>query len=241
MAKHIGIIACSYEGAALCYRTICGEAAEIIGEQNHPEVTMHTPPFREYMIPIRDRNWNGVADVMLSSIDLLERAGAKVLISPDNTIHEAYYIAHKKARLAKSGVTWLHIAGVVANEAKRRGYQRLGVLGTNYLMEGPVYKEILTDYGIDYVIPDEDERTGINDIIFCELVLGDFRSESIEYFNKVITRLKEQRCDAVVLGCTEIPLLMIDNNPHRDQVALDMLDSTRLLARAAVREAMQDE
>jgi aspartate racemase len=239
MAKHIGIIACSYEGAALCYRTICREAAEILGEQNHPEVTMHTPPLRDYIRPIRERNWIAVADVMLNSIELLKRAGAKVLVSPDNTIHEAYYIAQKQAKLSKSGITWLHIAGVVADEAKRRGYQRLGVLGTNYLMEGPVYREILADYGIDYVIPDVDERARINDIIFGELILGDFRPEAIDYFNRVITRLKEKQCDAVVLGCTEIPLLMIDHNPHRDQVALDTLDSTRLLARAALKEAMQ--
>ena len=155
MAKHIGIIACSSEGAALCYRTICLEAAEILGEDNLPEVTMHTPPFREYMQALKERDWGKVADVMVSSIEVLKHAGAKVLITPDNTIHQAYDIAHKKARVGKSGLIWLHIAGVVAEEAKRCGYKRLGVLGTNFLMEGPVYRDILPDYNIDHVIPDD--------------------------------------------------------------------------------------
>ena len=239
MAKHIGIMACSSEGAALCYRTICLEAAEIMGEENHPEVTMHTPPFQKYLVPICKRDWNGVADVMMSSIEVLKNAGAKILITPDNTIHEAFYIAHKRAKIGKSGLIWLHIAGVVAEEAKSVGYKRLGILGTNFLMEGPVYPEMLQDYGIEHVIPDEEMRNRVNDIIFRELVVGDFRQESIDYFTEVIASLKNQGCDAVVLGCTEIPLLMIDHNPHKDQVPLYMLDSTRLLARAAVREAMK--
>ena len=238
MAKHIGIIACSSEGAALCYRTICLEAAEILGEDNLPEVTMHTPPFRKYMLALKERDWGKVADVMVSSIEVLKQAGAKVLITPDNTIHQAYDIAHKKARVGKSGLIWLHIAGVVAEEAKRCGYKRLGVLGTNFLMEGPVYRDILPDYNIEHVIPDEESRIGINDIVFTELIFGIFREQSIDYFCNVITQLKDQGCDAVVLGCTEIPLLMVDNNPHRDRVPLDMLDSTRLLARAALHTAM---
>jgi aspartate racemase len=237
MAKHIGIIACSSEGAALCYRTICLEAAEILGEDNLPEVTMHTPPFTKYMQALKDRNWESVADVMVSSIDVLKNAGAKILISPDNTIHQAYDIAHKRAKVGKSGLIWLHIAGVVAEEAKRCGYKRLGVLGTNFLMEGPVYREILPEYKLDHVIPVEESRTRINNIIFTELIFGKFREESIDYFNTVIKQLKDQGCDAVVLGCTEIPLLMIDHNLHRDRVPLDMLDSTRLLARAALKTA----
>jgi aspartate racemase len=241
MAKHIGVIACSSEGAALCYRTICLEAADIMGEENHPEITMHTPPFREYMTPIRNGDWEKVADVMVSSIEILKKVGAKVLITPDNTIHEAYDIARKKAKLGKTGIIWLHIAGVVAEEAQQRGYKRLGVLGTKYLLEGPVYRDILQDYKIDYVIPNLESRARINDIIFGELIFGKFRQESIDYFTGAIRQLKEQGCDAVVLGSTEIPLLMVENNPHRDQVPLDMLDSTRLLARAAVKEAMSPE
>jgi aspartate racemase len=238
MAKHIGIIACSSEGAALCYRTICQEAAEIMGEANHPEVTMHTPPFQHYMKPIMKEDWDGVADVMVSSINILKQVGAKVLISPDNTIHEAYYIARKKARIGKSGLTWLHIAGVVAEEAKQCGYRCLGILGTKYVMEGPVYPDVLKGYNIDHMIPEFEDRVRINKIIFSELVSAVFREQSIDFFIEVIQRFKERGADAVVLGCTEIPLLMIDHNPKRDKVPLDMLDSTRLLARAAVREAM---
>jgi aspartate racemase len=231
MAKHIGIVACSAEGAALCYRTLCAEAPALMGEHMHPEVSMHTHPLGEYMVHIRAGNWKGVARLMLSSARKLSDIGVQFAICPDNTIHQAYDLVVKQ-----SPIPWLHIAEAVAQEAETRGFVRLGIIGTQYLMAGPVYSETLHKFGIACEIPDEDEREMIDAVIFKELVNGVFREETRLYFNAAILRLKNRDCDAVVLGCTEIPLLV---DPH--DCPLPTLDSTRLLARAALREALQQE
>lgn len=228
MAKHIGIVACSAEGAALCYRTLCAEAPALMGEHMHPEVSMHTHPLGEYMVHIRAGNWKGVAQLMLSSARKLADIGAQFAICPDNTIHQAYDLCVKK-----SPIPWLHIAEAVAQEAETCGFGRLGIIGTRYLMAGPVYPQTLHKFGIACEIPDEDERERIDAVIFKELVNGVFREETRLYFNAVIQRLKNRGCDAVVLGCTEIPLLV---DPH--DCPLPTLDSTRLLARSALREAL---
>ena len=227
MAKHIGIVACSAEGAALCYLTICVEGAALMGEHAHPEVTVHTHPLSEYMRYIRTGDWQGVAALMLSSEEKVAAAGADFAICPDNTIHQAFDLVAQKARLP-----WLHIAQEVAREADRQGYRRLGVLGTRYLMEGPVYPGKLAEKGIAHAIPEPADRERINAIIFEELVYGRFTEESRAFFNDVIGRLKEAGCDAVVLGCTELPLIV-----RPEESPLATLDSTRLLARAALREA----
>jgi aspartate racemase len=228
MPQHIGIVACSAEGAALCYRTICLEGAELLGRHNHPEVSMHNYPLAEYMKFIDTGDWAGVAELMMSSAERLARAGADFLICPDNTIHQAFdLVEHRSPR------PWLHIAQEVACEAKRKHCKRLAVLGTRYLMEGPVYPQKLKAAGIEYRVPDSLQRDKINQIIFDELVNGLFLAQSRAYFTEVIRTLKNDGCDAVVLGCTEIPLIVTaESSP------LPPLDSTRLLARAALRKAV---
>ncbi|MFZ5868264.1 MAG: aspartate/glutamate racemase family protein [Thermodesulfobacteriota bacterium] len=134
MAKHVGIVACSAEGAALCYRTLCSEAPVLMGEHMHPEVSMHTYPLAEYMPHIRSGDWAQVAKLMLSSVHKLAQIGAEFAVCPDNTIHQAFDLV-----MAKSPVPWLHIAEVVARVAKNSGFKTLAVLGTKYLMTGPVY------------------------------------------------------------------------------------------------------
>lgn len=228
MAKHIGIVACSAEGAALCYRTICGEAPQVMGEHCHPEVTMHTFPLSDYMVHIRTGNWPGVAELMLASCSKVAAAGAQLAICPDNTIHQAFDLV-----VPKSPIPWLHIAHVVAQEAKRSSFRCLGILGTKYLMEGPVYPEALGKEGVECLIPAEADRRQVDAIIFGELVYGVFKEESRLYFNEVMEGLKVRGADAAVLGCTEIPLLV-----RPDDAPLPTLDSTRLLARAALREAL---
>lgn len=229
MPQHIGIVACSAEGAALCYRTVCLEGAELLGKHRHPEVSMHTHALAEYMKCIYRDDWAGVAELMLSSADKLAKAGADFLICPDNTIHQAFdLVEHRSPR------PWMHIAKEVANEARRCHYKRLGILGTKYLMEGPVYPEQLKAAGLDYRVPGPEQREKINQIIFDELVNGQFAARSLAYFVEVIRALADDRCDAVVLGCTEIPLLLTaESSP------LPTLDSTRLLARAALRKAVE--
>lgn len=227
-AKHIGIVACSAEGAALCYRTICVEGATLMGPHDHPEVSMHTHSLAEYMNCIYDNNWQGVANLMLSSANKLKAVGADFLICPDNTIHQVMSLVRPRSPLP-----WLHIAEEVAREAVRRGFRTIGVTGTKYLVESDVYPEKLGEQGLNTVRPSPAEREGINRIIFDELVYGKFLEPSLSYFQAVIERLKREGCDAVVLGCTEIPLLVNDSNSP-----LPTLDSTRLLARAALHHAI---
>jgi aspartate racemase len=228
MAKHIGIVGCSAEGAALCYRTICGEGARFMGEHDHPEVSMHTHSLAEYMKRIRRDDWTGVAGLMLSSAGKLVAIGAKFLICPDNTVHQVFDYVRER-----SPVPWLHIAEVVADQAVQRGFRKIGITGTKYLVESEVYPEKLSARGLEYLRPLPEERTEINRIIFDELVYGVFKAESLAYFQKVIARMEEEGCDAVVLGCTEIPLIMNDENSP-----LPTLDSTRSLARAALQYAL---
>jgi aspartate racemase len=226
--QHIGIVACSAEGAALCYRTVCVEGAELLGAHDHPEVSMHTHPLAQYMKAIYRGDWAAVGEIMLSSAHKLAKVGADFLICPDNTIHQA--LPYFESR---SPLPWMHIAEVVAGEAVARGFRRLGLTGTKYLVTSEVYPEKLAARGLAYLRPNADEREEINRIIMEELVYGVFKPEAVGYFQKVMGRLKSEGCDAVVLGCTEIPLIMNDANSP-----LPTLDSTRLLARAALKRAI---
>jgi aspartate racemase len=230
MTKHIGIVGCSAEGAALCYRTICLEAEPLMGKYAHPEVTMHTIALAEYMKAIdAGAGWEKpVADLMLRSAEALKRAGADFLICPDNTIHQAMPLV-----LPRSPLPWLHIAEEVGKEARRRGFKKLGLTGTKFLVSGPVYPEKLEQMELDYMRPSKEQQEQINNIIFDELVLGRQTDESLFYFEQVIESFKVQGCDAVVLGCTEIPLLVSEIDSP-----LPTLDSSRILARAAIRHAL---
>ena len=221
MALHIGIAACSAEGAALCYRTICTEAPRLLGVPHaHPEVSMHTPSLAQYMDHIYRGDWQAVGEMLLDSARKLAAMGADFAICPDNTIHQALPYVEPR-----SPIPWLHIAREVMEEIKRRKFRKVGLAGTRWLMEGPVYPGFL-------VRPDAAARAEINRIIMEELVCGEFKPSAVAYFQEVFRRMQEDGCDAVVLGCTEIPLIMNDAN-----CALPTLDSTRLLARAALRKA----
>jgi aspartate racemase len=229
MPQHIGIVACSAEGAALCYRTLCLEGAQLLGPHDHPEISMHTHSLARYVEYLDRDDWQGVGELMLSSANKLAKTGADFLICPDNTIHQALpYIE------ARSPLPWLHIAEVVATQAVERGFRRIGLTGTQWLVDSEVYPEKLTARGLDYLRSSPDERREINRIIMDELVYGIFKPEAVATFQRVIGRMKDEGCDAVVLGCTEIPLIMDDSNSP-----LPTLDSTRLLARAALRRAVQ--
>ena len=229
MTQHIGIVGCSAEGAALCYRTICTEGEALLGPHAHPEISMHTPSLADYVVCLERGDYEGVGALMLASAEKLAKAGADFLICPDNTIHQAFdYVA------PRSPLPWLHIAEVVAVAADARGYKRLAITGTKWLVDSEVYPKKLAARGLAFERPIEDERVEINRIIMDELVKGQFRPEAVSYFQQVIGRLKDAGCDAVILGCTEIPLILGDTNSP-----LPTLDSTRLLARAALRRATE--
>lgn len=228
MPQHIGIVACSAEGAALCYRTICTEGASFLGPHAHPEVSVHTAPLANYAECLGRGDTQGVGELMLASATKLSSIGADFLICPDNTIHQAFsYVEPRTPR------PWLHIAEIVAAEAATRGFGLVGILGTRWLVDSEVYPEKLRAHGPRYLRPLVAERDETHRIIMDELVCGVFKPESTEYLQSVIERLKAQNCEAVVLGCTELPLILNDANSP-----LPVLDSTRLLARAALRRAI---
>ncbi|MGO4330609.1 aspartate/glutamate racemase family protein [Cupriavidus sp. 2TAF22] len=228
MPGHIGIVACSAEGAALCYRTICMEGAALLGPHAHPEISMHTPSLAEYVGHLGRGDWEAVGELMLTSASKLAGMGADFLICPDNTIHQAMaYVA------PRSPLPWLHIAEVVAASAAERGFSCLGITGTAWLMDSEVYPGKLAARGMRHMLPDDAERDEIGRIIMDELVNGVVTPQALACFLRVIANMKAKGCDAVVLGCTEIPLIVNDANSP-----LPTLDSTRLLARAALRRAV---
>ena len=230
MAKHIGIVACSAEGAALCYQTICKEGSALMGPHAHPEVSMHTHPLSEYMEYIYRDEWPGVTRKMLSSSAKLKAAGADFLICPDNTIHRVFEDVQKQ-----SSLPWLHIAEEVAREASRKGFTKSAILGTKYLMTGPVYPDVYEKYQLGCIIPETKIREKIDEIIFNELVYGEIKQYSKDYLLDQISILKNKGCDSVVLGCTELPLIVLPG-----ESSLPILDSTRILARAALRFALSE-
>ncbi len=231
MTRHIGIVGCSAEGAALCYRTICVEGSRVLGRHIHPEISVHTPSFSKYMERIDLDDWQGVADLMLDSAGKLAGVGADFLICPDNTIHQAFHLVEPVSPLP-----WLHIAEVLASEAEARGFRRVGLTGTRWLVDSNVYPDYLSARGIGWVRPGDADREEISRIIMDELVVGDFQPGSVAYFQQTIQRLANEGCDAVALACTEIPLIIADANS-----VLPTLDSTRLLAVAAVKRAIASE
>lgn len=227
---HIGIVGCSAEGASLCYSTICIEGAKVLGGHAHPEITIHTPSLERYMEYINVNDWKGVGEIMLESVKKLERSGADFVICPDNTIHQALCFIEEKSPLP-----WLHIAEVVSDFALEHNYKKVGLTGTKWLVDSDVYPSKLLDKGINFFRPSNEEKEEMNRIIMDELVLGVRSEEGTSFFQNVIHRMKEQNCDAVVLGCTEIPLIINDNNS-----ALPILDSTCLLAKAALKKAIEE-
>lgn len=227
MTRHIGIVGCSAEGASLCYRTICSEGAKLLGPHAHPEISMHTPSLSDYVACLDRGDLEGVGDLMLASAEKLKRTGADFLICPDNTIHQAFdYVAQR------SPLPWLHIAECVSDAAVARGYNRLALTGTRWLVESEVYPDFLAARGLECMRPGVEARAEINRIIMDELVYGLFKPEAVATFQQIITDMKQAGCDAVILGCTEIPLILDDTN-----APLPTLDSTRLLAQAALRRA----
>jgi aspartate racemase len=227
MSQHIGIVACTAEGASLCYRTICAEAPALMGPDATPEVTLHMPDFSAYTRCFEREDWAGVGALMLTSAKKLAAVGADFLICPDNTIHQSL-----RWVLPESPRPWLHIAEAVADEAVQRGFRRLGLLGTRWLVASEVYPEKLTARGLASVLPAPEDGALVHRVIMDELIRGVFSPRATAEVQGVIERLRQAGCDAVILGCTEIPLIIGDANS-----SLPTLDSTRLLARAALRRA----
>lgn len=228
--KHIGILAHSAEGATLCYRTCWMEGIARLGPHNHPQITM-TGIAMHHAIPAWERGDLAFLRALFADDAVrLAAAGADFFVLPDNTAHIALESPGEPFALP-----CLHIGEVVAAEAQRRGFHKIGILGTEWTMTGPVYPGALGRRGVGFEIPDEEDRAEIHRIIFDELCLGSFTDESRAAYVAIIARLAARGCDAVALVCTEIPLLIT-----AEVSPLPILDSTRLLAKAAVEVAISD-
>ena len=228
-SKHIGVVACSVEGAALCFREIAAYSRKLMGEHLHPQVTLSCIAMGEWLPAFNRGDYEGVAEFMLRETQIVATAGAQFAICPDNSAHRAF-----KYVVARSPIPWLHIAEEVAKAAMRDGYQHAALLGTRFTMSGPVYPEMFEKYSLKVSTPAAGDQKIVDDIIFEELVNGIFSEASRLRYNEVIDRMRARGCDSVILGCTEIPLLV-----RPEDCPLPTLDSTRLLARAAVDAALQ--
>jgi len=226
--KHIGIVACSVEGAALCYQEIGRWGHRLLGENDHPRVTIDSIALGRWMPAFDAGDLPALAAIMLDSTRVLADAGADFAICPDNSAHIAWDDLQ-----AGTPIPWLHIAEVLGAEAQRIGARRVGVLGTRFTMGGRVYPHVLGAMDIEIVVPEGADFDDVDEIIFSELINGIVRDESRRRYVDVIDRLAQRGCDAVALACTEIPLLV-----GPDDSPLPTLDSTRLLAEAAVRAAL---
>ncbi len=228
--KHVGILAHSFEGATLCYRSICLEGVRRLGPHMHPEVTMTGVAMHHMMDAWEQGDLATLRGMFVDDMRKLAAAGADFFVCPDNTAHIALESEGEPFPLP-----CLHIGEVVAEQARRDGHRKVGILGTEWTMSGPVYPAALGRRGIDWAIPEEGDRSTVHRVIFEELCLGEFRDESRQAYVDIIGRLAAEGCDAVALVCTEIPLLV-----DADVSPLPILDSTRLLAKAAVEVALGD-
>jgi aspartate racemase len=218
--QHVGILAHSVEGAALCLRAFAQEGFEQLGPHEHPDVSLDCIALARSMAAWDRSDYATIRDIFATSVTRLAAAGAEVFGCPDNTAHLALEAAG--ADLVLPGV---HIVEEVADAAARAGYQRVGVLGTRFTMDGPLYPRALGARGIEAEVPEEGDRALVDRVIFDELVNGVFTEGSREEFVRIIEDLQSRGCDAVALVCTEIPLLV---TPEVSPVPT--LDSTRLLA-----------
>jgi len=221
--KHLGILATTPEGAALCFRTFCQEGFAELGPHDHPDVTMDCIALARSLPAWQTKDYGAVRANLAMSVGRLAAAGADFFACPDNTAHLA--LEQPGPSLPLPG---LHIAEVVADQAARDGRQRVGLLGTNHTMNGPVYPQALATRHIAAAIPAEDDRAVLDEIIVGELVNGIFTDKARQECGRIIEQLATRGCDAVALVCTEIPLLLASHGS-----SLPALDSTRLLARAA--------
>ncbi|HJU90290.1 MAG TPA: amino acid racemase [Gemmatimonadaceae bacterium] len=227
MSKHIGILAHSADGAALCFLEIVRESARSLGAHRHPEITLSILPMGE-VLPAYHRDLATVIAHLRQTAERLASAGCDFFVCPDNTAHIALDAVSDPLPLAG-----LHIADIVAARARTDGRRRVALLGTRLTMEGPAYPAAFARHGLELRVPADADRAIIDRVIFEELCQGIIADRSRDEYVRIIETLRDEGCDAVALSCTEIPLLVTP-----EVSPLPTLDSTRLLAREAVEVAI---
>lgn len=226
--KHIGVVGISSEGAALCYRTICTEAHRRLGEYRQPQITLHHFSLHEILKYQNKNNWPGVADVVLRSIKHLQQSGADFVIIPANSTHFSIEEIQKESLLPV-----LNLLDIVADECTQKGYKKVGLLGVGITMKDRLFEKALSCRGIEMVIPDEFDCRLLNDLIYNELVADKITERANTRIVTIIQSLKSKGCEAVILGCTELPLVINASNSP-----LPVIDTTKLLAIKALEFAI---
>ena len=229
MAKHIGIIGVTPEGAALCYKAICSEASKILDAYKYPEITLHQQSFDSILAAQNKRDWPKVASLLLESINKVASSGAEFAVIPANSVHYAF-----KEVQAKSPIPLISIVDVTVEECKLRGYDKIAVIGTGLTMSNGLYEAPLKEKGIETIIPEKADQEKLNEVIFNELVHGKWSTKSVDEVVQIIGKLKIKGCKAVVLACTEIPLIINEGNSP-----LPCIDTIELLAKKAVELALK--
>lgn len=228
MARHIGIVAVSPEGSALCYRRIFHIATRLAAASEHPRVTLHNEPFEQYISAVLRNDWHAVGDLLRRSAEILAKAGADFCIVPDNLMQHGIHLAE-----VGSPIPWLKMTDLVADAIAGDGRKTVGLIGTRMVMLGSTYQTPLGMRGVHVLVPPEEQADLIDSIIFRELVHGEIRPESQRKVIDVIKDLAAKGCEGVILGCTEAPLLVsAENSP------IPVYDSVAVLAEGAVRRAL---
>lgn len=203
LARHIGIVAVSPEGSALCYRNLARRAMQIADPNLRPRITLHNHPFSDYLDAIYSDDWEAVGELLLNSAQCLADAGADFLILPDNVAHHALHYVE-----SRSPLPWVSMIDLVADAITRDERKAVGVIGTKLVMYGSTYQTILGLKGIAVHAPQEDDAEAINSIIFGELVHGRVTEASTKLFHDAVLRLAERGCEGVIIASTEAPLLI---------------------------------
>ena len=228
---HIGILAHSADGAALCLLQMVRDAAGRLGAHHHPEITLSILPMAP-ALPLYDAgDLAGVREHLAATAARLAAAGCDFFVCPDNTAHLALELPGTTLPLPG-----FHIAQIVAERARAAGRSKVGLLGTRWTMEGPVYPSAFTRTGLAMSTPSPRDRQIVDEVIFQELCQGVVSDSARVEYVRIIEAMRTEGCDAVALSCTEIPLLVTP-----DVSPLPTLDSTGLLAQTAVAAAIAGE
>jgi aspartate racemase len=229
VAKHIGIAAVSPEGAALFYRNIFRQASHLLEPHQHPRVTLHNEPLALYIDAFRTNDWHTIGNLLRRSAEILARSGAVFCLCPDNAV------AHG-IQLAESGspIPWLTMPDLVAKAVEADRRKVVGLIGTKMVTTGSTYQTHLGLRGIQVLVPDAGEAEEMDRIIFAELIFGDIRPRSQVTVLRIIDNLASKGCEGVILGCSEAPLLVTQENSH-----LPIYDAADILARGALHRAME--